>query len=65
MFLGGLGRDRQRFNATAASAQSSMLLLAIVAVVMPAVFELVDGQGLPSPSAELVELRLERRDSSR
>jgi len=54
MFLGGLGRERQRFNATAASAQSSMLLLAIVAVVMPAVFELVDGTGLPKPSAELV-----------
>jgi len=54
MYLGGLGRDRQRFNATAASAQSSMLLLAIAAVVMPAVFELVDGQGLPKPSAELV-----------
>jgi Ca2+:H+ antiporter len=54
MFLGGLGRERQRFNSTAASAQSSMLLLAIVAVVMPAVFELVDGKGLPAPSAELV-----------
>ena len=54
MYLGGLGRERQRFNSTAASAQSSMLLLAIVAVVMPAVFELVDGQGLPAPSAEFV-----------
>ena len=54
MFLGGLGRERQRFNATAASAQSSMLLLAIVAVVMPAVFQLVDGDGLPAPSAEFV-----------
>lgn len=54
MFFGGLGRDRQRFNATAASAQSSMLLLATVAVVMPAVFELVEGKGLPSPSDELV-----------
>jgi Ca2+:H+ antiporter len=54
MFFGGLGRERQRFNATAASAQSSMLLLAIAAVVMPAVFELVDGEGLPAPSAEFV-----------
>ena len=54
MYFGGLGRDRQRFNATAASAQSSMLLLAIAAVVMPAVFELVEGQGLPSPTDELV-----------
>ncbi len=54
MYFGGLGRDRQRFNATAASAQSTMLLLAIAAVVMPAVFELVEGQGLPSPSDEIV-----------
>jgi Ca2+:H+ antiporter len=54
MYAGGLGRDRQRFNATAASAQSSMLLLAIAAVVMPAVFELVEGQGLPSPNDEIV-----------
>ncbi len=55
MYFGGLGRDRQRFNATAATAQSSMLLLAIAAVVMPAVFELVDGQGLPSPSDDIVD----------
>ncbi len=55
MFFGGLGRDRQRFNPTAASAQSSMLLLAIVAVTFPAVFELVEGQGLPSPTAELID----------
>ena len=37
--------------------QSSIIfvvLLAIVAVVMPAVFQLVDGNGLPAPSAEFV-----------
>src|SRR5436190_12393991 len=39
MFCGGLGRDRQLFNRTAASAQSSMLLLAAGAFAMPAVFE--------------------------
>ncbi len=49
MLAGGIGRDRQRFNATAASAQSSMLLLALVAAVMPAVFALVNGAGLPLP----------------
>jgi Ca2+:H+ antiporter len=54
MFVGGLGRDRQRFSRTAATAQSSMLLLAIVALVMPAIFELVEGQGLPDPGSELV-----------
>jgi Ca2+:H+ antiporter len=54
MFVGGLGRDRQRFDRTAASAQSSMLLLAAVALVMPAIFELVEGKGLPMPGAERV-----------
>src|SRR3954451_1098344 len=33
MCVGGLGRDRQRFDRTAASAQSAMLLLAAVALV--------------------------------
>src|SRR3954454_304043 len=54
MFVGGLGRDRQRFDRTAASAQSAMLLLAAVALVMPAIFELVEGTGLPQPGAERV-----------
>ena len=54
MLAGGIGRTTQRFNSTAASAQASMLVLAIAAVVMPAVFEMVEGQGLPSPGAELI-----------
>ena len=48
MLVGGWTRERQRFDRTAASAQSTMLLLAVVAMVMPAIFELVDGRGLPS-----------------
>ena len=54
MFVGGLGRDRQEFGRTAASAQSSMLLLAAAALTMPAIFELVEGRGLPQPGAEIV-----------
>ena len=54
MFVGGLGRDRQHFNATAASVQTSMLLLAAVALVMPAIFQLVDGDGLPAVGAERI-----------
>jgi Ca2+:H+ antiporter len=54
MFFGGWGKDRQRFDRTAASAQSSMLLLAAAALVMPAVYELIDGRGLPLPGAERV-----------
>jgi Ca2+:H+ antiporter len=53
MFVGGLGRDRQKFDRTAASTQSAMLLLASVALVMPAIFELVDGNGLPLPGDEI------------
>ncbi len=55
MFLGGLGRERQTFDRTAASAQSSMLLLAAVALVMPAIFELVDGEGLPGVESGLID----------
>ena len=54
MLIGGWGRDRQRFDRTAASAQSAMLLLAAAAMVMPAVFELVRGPGLPLPGQERV-----------
>ena len=47
MLAGGLRRDRQFFEARAASAQSLMLLLATVALIMPAIFQLVSGGGLP------------------
>ncbi len=55
MFAGGLKRDRQTFNRTAASAQSVMLLLALVTLIMPAVYELVIGGRLPLPDEKLVE----------
>jgi Ca2+:H+ antiporter len=55
MFAGGLGRNRQTFDRTAAGAQSAMLLLALTALVMPAVFQLVAGGGLPSVDAERVD----------
>ena len=54
MFAGGIGRDRQYFNRVSAVAQSSMLLLAVAAMAMPAIFELVEGTGLPSPGAARV-----------
>jgi len=47
MFFGGWNREKQSFNRAAAHAQASMLLLALVAVVMPGIFELVRGHGLP------------------
>jgi Ca2+:H+ antiporter len=55
MLAGGIGRDKQTFSRTGASVQVSMLMLAAAALLMPAIFELVEGQGLPSPGAELVD----------
>jgi Ca2+:H+ antiporter len=53
-FVGGLGRDRQHFDRSAASTQTTMLMLAVAALVMPAIFVLDEGEGLPSPGAEIV-----------
>ncbi len=55
MLFGGLKRDKQTFSRTSAGVQTSMLLLAAAALVMPAIFELVEGQGLPSPGAEVID----------
>ncbi len=54
MIVGGRNRERQTFDRTAASAQSLMLLLAAVALAMPATFQLVSGGGLPNPAEEAV-----------
>jgi Ca2+:H+ antiporter len=58
MLVGGLHSDRRRhhqeFNAQAAGAQSAVLLLAMAALVMPAVFQLVTGGRLPLPGEEAV-----------
>ena len=54
-FVGGLGRDRQYFDRSAAAAQTTMLMLAVAALVMPAIFVLDEGEGLPSPGAEIVD----------
>src|SRR5438876_978438 len=48
MLVGGWGRAKQRFSATSASAQSAMLLAAAAAFTMPAIFQLVHGDGLPA-----------------
>jgi Ca2+:H+ antiporter len=55
MLLGGLRRERQFFDRTAANTQSLMLLLAAVALVMPAIYELVIGGSLPSPTESAQE----------
>jgi Ca2+:H+ antiporter len=55
MLVGGLKREKQTFNRTAATAQSAMLLLALTALIMPALFELIHGGGLPRVGDERVD----------
>src|SRR4029077_5633775 len=57
MVTGGIGRpgEVQKFDRTAASSQSTMLFLAAAALLMPAIFELVEGKGLPSVGPEIVD----------
>ena len=47
MLIGGWGRERQKFVAEAARAQATMLLLATVALLLPAMFLLARGDELP------------------
>ena len=47
MLVGGWGRERQSFVAEAAGAQATMLLLATVAMILPAMFLLSHGGHLP------------------
>src|SRR5687767_1469572 len=55
MLVGGIGRDKQEFNQTAAHAQAAMLLLALTALIFPAIFQLVHGGGLPGVGDERVD----------
>ena len=54
MLVGGAKRERQFFDRTAANVQVLMLLLAGAALVLPAVFELIDGGRLPRVGEEEV-----------
>src|SRR5918999_799795 len=55
MLVGGWNRDKQTFDRTAANAQSAMLLLALAALVLPAMWQLVHGGGLPAVGEERVD----------
>jgi Ca2+:H+ antiporter len=55
MLIGGWKREKQTFNATAATAQSGMLLLALLALILPALFKLINGGGLPHVAGEGAE----------
>jgi Ca2+:H+ antiporter len=55
MLVGGIPREKQTFSQTAASAQSAMLMLALAALIFPALFQLIHGGGLPSVGEERVD----------
>jgi Ca2+:H+ antiporter len=55
MVVGGAKRDKQTFSATAANAQSAMLMLALAALILPALFQLIHGGGLPTVGEERVD----------
>jgi Ca2+:H+ antiporter len=54
MLAGGIGREKQHFSRAGASIQTTMLMLAGGALIMPAIFELVEGKGLPEPGSASV-----------
>jgi Ca2+:H+ antiporter len=55
MLVGGWSREKQVFSRTAANAQSAMLLLALAALIAPALFQLIHGGGLPRVGADEVD----------
>ncbi len=55
MVVGGLPREKQTFSATAANAQCAMLMLALAALIFPAIFQLIHGGSLPGVGEERVD----------
>jgi Ca2+:H+ antiporter len=55
MLVGGWSREKQTFSRTAANAQSAMLLLALAALISPALFQLIHGGGLPRVGEDRVD----------
>jgi Ca2+:H+ antiporter len=55
MLVGGWNRDKQTFSRTAANAQSGMLMLALAALIFPAIFQLIHGGGLPGVGEDRVD----------
>ncbi len=55
MLLGGWKRNEQSFNQTAVSATVLMLFLAVAVLVLPGVFEMINGQGLPMVEDNLLK----------
>ena len=55
MLVGGWSREKQSFSQTAANAQSAMLMLALAALISPALFQLIHGGSLPHVGTDEVD----------
>jgi Ca2+:H+ antiporter len=55
MLVGGWTREKQTFSQTAANAQCAMLMLALAALISPALFQLIHGGGLPAVGEDRVD----------
>jgi Ca2+:H+ antiporter len=58
LLVGGYGRERQKFERTNAGVNSSMLMLAVAGLVMPAVFDLTVHGSLSQDFADVQQLSL-------
>lgn len=58
LLVGGMGRERQRFSRSIVGTNSTMLFIAVVALIMPAVYELsvVGSLRVPAPNIEQISL---------
>jgi Ca2+:H+ antiporter len=56
IFFGGINRKEQKFNATAAQASGSTLLLAIIALVVPAIFLQTTSSASNAPLVEKLSI---------
>ena len=56
--VGGLGRVRQTFSQASAGLLSTLLFLVVVAIMLPAVFDLTERVATPGVNASLVDERL-------
>jgi len=56
--VGGLGRVRQTFNQASAGLLSTLLFLVVVAILLPAVFDLTERVATPGINTSLIDERL-------
>jgi calcium/proton exchanger cax len=56
--VGGIGRTRQIFNQASASLLSTMLFLVVIAILLPAVFDLTERITTPGADISLIDERL-------